>query len=85
MDLMDISYIDVNELGVRPLNWTGDENELDFDDITNGYFGKEKLNELQITNNGKKLAIDEEDNSMSDDDDENYEIDPETGKFIFFS
>jgi hypothetical protein len=82
MDLMDISYIDVNELGVRPLNWTDEENDIDFDDISNGYFRKEKLNELQILNNG---ATNEEDTSMSDDDDSNYEIDPETGKYKIFS
>jgi hypothetical protein len=81
MDLMDISYIDVNELGVRPLNWTDDENDIDFD-ISNGYFRKEKLNELQILNNG---ATNEEDTSMSDDDDSNYEIDPETGKYKVFT
>ncbi len=79
---MDISYIDVNELGVRPLNWTDEENDIDFDDISNGYFRKEKLNELQILNNG---ATNEEDTSMSDDDDSNYEIDPETGKYKIFS
>lgn len=78
---MDISYIDVNELGVRPLNWTDDENDIDFD-ISNGYFRKEKLNELQILNNG---ATNEEDTSMSDDDDSNYEIDPETGKYKVFT
>jgi hypothetical protein len=81
MDLMDISYIDVNELGVRPLNWTDEENDIDFD-ISNGYFRKEKLNELQILNNG---ATNEEDTSMSDDDDSNYEIDPETGKYKVFT
>ncbi len=79
---MDISYIDVNELGVRPLNWTDEENDIDFDDISNGYFRKEKLNELQILNNG---ATNEEDTSMSDDDDSNYEIDPETGKYKVFT
>jgi len=82
MDLMDISYIDVNELGVRPLNWTDEENDIDFDDISNSYFGKEKLNQLQILNNG---ATNEEDTSMSDDDDSNYEIDPETGKYKVFT
>jgi hypothetical protein len=76
MDIQDITSIDISELGVRPLSWTDDDNDIDFND-TNVYFGKEKLNELQIINNGK---TDEEDISMVDEDDLNYEIDPETGK-----
>lgn len=88
MDIQDISYIDANELGVRPSNWTDDDNDIDFNDITNEYFGKEKLTELQILTNGKKSLTDEEDVSMCDDDDSNYETDPETGKsnieFLFF-
>jgi len=80
MDIQDISYIDANELGVRPSNWTEDEHDIDFNDITAGYFGKEKLNELQTLTNGKKSSNDEEDVSMCDEDDLNYETDPETGK-----
>jgi hypothetical protein len=79
MDIQDITSIDISELGVRPLSWTDDDNDIDFND-TNVYFGKEKLNELQIINNGK---TDEEDISMVDEDDLNYEIDPETGEKTF--
>jgi hypothetical protein len=81
MDIQDISYIDINELGVRPFNWIGGENEIEFDETTNGYFGKEKLTEFSIINHGKKLTADDDDVSMCDEDDENYDIDPETGNF----
>ena len=84
MDLMDISYVDVNELGVRPFNWTGDENEIDFDDISNGYFDKDKLNDLQ-SSNGKNLTNDGEDNAMLDEENGSYEIDPETGNSKVYS
>jgi hypothetical protein len=80
MDIQDISYIDINELGVRPFNWIGGENEIEFDETTNGYFGKEKLTEFSIINPGKKLTSDDDDVSMCDEDDENYDIDPETGE-----
>ncbi len=83
MDIQDISFIDIDELGVRPLNWIDDSNDIDFNDTTNGYFGKEKLTELQLINNGKKLTTDDGDTSMADEDDSNYEIDPETGKYKF--
>jgi hypothetical protein len=80
MDIQDISCIDMNELGVRPLNWIDDDNDINFDAISGSYFGKEKINELKEINNGKKLTTDEEDIALCDDDDSNYEIDPETGK-----
>jgi hypothetical protein len=91
MNVQDISFIDIDELGVRPLNWIDDGNDIDFDDTTNGYFGKNKeVNfdvysaEFQLMNNGKKLLINEGDASMFDDDsddDSDYETDPETGKY----
>ena len=81
MDIQDISYVDINELGVRPLNWTDDDNALDYDETTNSYYKKEKITDLQLLTNGKKLLIDEEEDVlMLDQDDSNYEIDPETGK-----
>jgi len=82
--------IDMDELGVRPLNWI--DISKDFDDSINDYFGKEKTvdftvysAELQLTNNGKKLTTDEEDDPFmsNDDDSQDYEIDPETGEKIF--
>lgn len=81
---MDISYIDANELGVRPLNWLETENDLDFDDISNDYFGKGKLDDFTAYFPGEKL-INNEDNTLivDDDDDSNYQIDPETGMFRF--
>lgn len=85
MDIMDISYIDVNELGVRPLNWLETENDLDFDDISNDYFGKGKLDDFSTFFSGEKL-INNEDNTLivdDDEDDSNYEIDPETGMWRF--
>jgi len=82
--------IDMDELGVRPLNWI--DISKDFDDSINDYFGKEKTvdftvysAELQLTNNGKKLTTDEEDDPFmsNDDDSQDYEIDPETGIYIY--
>ncbi|CAF3058513.1 unnamed protein product [Rotaria sp. Silwood2] len=83
MDAQDISCVDFDELGVRPLNWIDDGNDLDLDDTTNRYFNKEKHFELKFITNGKKFLIDEDDSSISDEDDSNYEIDPETGEKIF--
>jgi preprotein translocase subunit Sec63 len=80
--------IDMDELGVRPLNWI--DISKDFDDSINDYFGKEKTvdftvysAELQSINNGKKLTTNDDETSMSDDDDNSndYDIDPETGMF----
>lgn len=79
MDIQDLTSIDINELGIRPFGWIDDENDIDFNDTTNDYFGKEKLIEL---NNGKHLTGNEGEISMLDEDDSNYEIDPETGNYI---
>jgi hypothetical protein len=84
MDTQDISFIDIDELGVRPLNSMDDSNDIDFDDTTHGYFGKEKLTKLQSINNDTKLRIDDEDTSIFDEDDSNYEIDPETGNYVIY-
>ncbi|UJR31592.1 hypothetical protein I4U23_019078 [Adineta vaga] len=75
----DLSCVDFDELGIRPSNWT-DESNIDLDDTTDGYFYKKNLHELQLITDGKKLANDE---TMGDEDDSNYEIDPETGEKIF--
>lgn len=80
---MDISYIDVNDLGVRPLNWTDTENDLDFDDISNGYFGKDKLADFGALFQEEKFINNEENTKILDEaDDSNYEIDPETGMLL---
>jgi hypothetical protein len=76
MDIPDLTFVDIDELGVRPPNTIDDGNEIDFNDN----FGKEKLTDLQLMNNGK---TDFGDTSMDDEDDSNYEIDPETGEKIF--
>lgn len=83
MDVMDISYIDVNDLGVRPLNWVDTENDLDFDDLSNGYFGKDKLDDFVKLFQEEKLINNEENTTILDQtDDSNYEIDPETGMLL---
>ena len=80
---MDISYIDVNDLGVRPLNWVDTENDLDFDELSNGYFGKDKLDDFATLFQGEKLINNEENTTILDQtDDSNYEIDPETGMLL---
>ncbi|CAF1160811.1 unnamed protein product [Rotaria sordida] len=83
MDTQDISCVDFAELGIRPVSLTDDGNDVDFDDTTHKYFGKEKYPELQSIISGKKLTTDDDDISISDEDDSNYEIDPETGEKIF--
>jgi len=84
----DVSFsIDMDDLGVRPLDWIDMPTNLD--DSINNIFGKEKTidftvysAEMQLTNNGKKLTTNEDETSMSDDDGRNdYDIDPETGTF----
>jgi hypothetical protein len=86
----DVSYsIDMDDLGVRPLDWIDLTKNLD--DSINNLFGKEKTidftvysAEVQLTNNGKKITTNEDETAMSDDDDRNdYDIDPETGEKIF--
>jgi hypothetical protein len=44
MDTQDISFIDIDELGVRPLNSMDDSNDIDFDDTTHDviYFSRRK-------------------------------------------
>ena len=81
MDIFDISYIDIDELGAHPFNWTDDANDADIDSKINEYFDKEKTIDLQVLNNEKKLTTEEEDTSMFYDDDPTYETDPETGKY----
>ena len=78
--------IDIDELGVRPLNWSDDNKELD--DSIIDYFGAEKTvdftvysAEIQTFNDGKKLITTDDDSSMLDDEDSiEYDIDPETGE-----
>ncbi|CAF3760926.1 unnamed protein product [Rotaria magnacalcarata] len=83
MGIPDISCVDFAELGVRPLNCTDDSNEVDLDDVSHGCFGKEKISELHSINHGHKFRADDDDSSMSYENESNYEIDPETGEKIF--
>ena len=87
----DISLpIDMDDLGVRPFDWL--ELNKNLDDPLDEFFGKEKTidftvysAEFQLNNFEKKITTDgEEETSMSDEDsNNNYEIDPETGKFQY--
>jgi hypothetical protein len=83
----DVSLsIDMDDLGVRPLDWLDFNKNLDsIDDL----FGKEKTINCTVYTvvSGNKLTTDEDEMSMSDDDGSNdYDIDPETGMFqISFS
>lgn len=76
MDIQDLAFVDINELGIRS-NWIDDESELESDMKTKNLFGKEELlsNQEKIISNNPT-----EDISMSEDDETNYEIDPETGE-----
>ena len=83
----DVSLnVDIDELGVRPMNWTDQGKHLELDDAaandgyrfgTNAEFAVYSVGMSPFTH-GKKVTT-------SDDDDEDgspYEIDPETGTSI---
>jgi hypothetical protein len=87
----DISLsIDMDDLGVRPLDWINLNKNLDYP--INDLFGSEKTvdftvysAELQLVNSEQKLTTNDDETLLSDDDDNNndYDIDPETGEKIF--
>jgi len=80
--------IDMDDLGVRPLDWIDDIHKT-LDDTLNEFFGKEKSLDFTVYSAelqfGKKLTTNEDETSMSDDGDgsNDYDIDPETGMFLF--
>ncbi len=86
----DISLsIDMDDLGVRPLDWINLNKNLDYP--INDLFGSEKTvdftvysAELQLVNSEQKLTTNDDETLLSDDDDNNndYDIDPETGMLI---
>lgn len=85
----DISLsIDMDDLGVRPLDWMNFNKNLDYP--INDFFRSEKTvdftvysAEIQSVNKEQKLTTNENEILMSDDDDNNdYDIDPETGMLI---
>jgi hypothetical protein len=81
----DISLsIDMDDLGVRPYDWISLNKSLDYP--INELFGSEKTidftvysAEIQLGNNEQKLTTNEDETLMSDDDNKEYDIDPETG------
>ncbi|CAF1330566.1 unnamed protein product [Adineta ricciae] len=79
MDSQDLSCVDFDELGVRPSTWA-DDNNLDLDNAADAYLSKEKFREFQFMADEKNFTNNE---TMIDEDDSNYEIDPETGEKIF--
>ncbi len=87
----DISLsIDMDDLGVRPLDWINFNKNLDYP--INDFFRSEKTvdftvysAEIQSVNKEQKLTTNENEILMSDDDDNNdYDIDPETGMLIAY-
>ena len=87
VEIPDFSFIDVDELGMRPHDWVEDGNGMEFDGTGQDYFGVDKslhFDPYTSLKSGKKFLIDETNTNMSDDDDflndSQYEIDPETGK-----
>jgi len=88
----DISLpIDMDDLGVRPMDWIDLDFNKTLDDPINDFFGKENTMdltvysaEIQSMNNGIKLTTNDDETTISDDDDnKDYDIDPETGEKIF--
>lgn len=67
----DLSFLDIDELGVRPNGWNEDVNSMDFDETTNGDFSTMKVDFCPKIN------------SSDDEDESAYDIDPETGEKIF--
>ena len=83
----DVSLnVDIDDLGVRPMNWTDQGKHLELDDAANdGYrfetnvdFAVYSANMLPFSQS-KKVTTEDDD----DDDGSPYEIDPETGASIF--
>jgi hypothetical protein len=78
----------MDDLGVRPLDWINFNKNLDYP--INDFFRSEKTvdftvysAEIQSVNKEQKLTTNENEILMSDDDDNNdYDIDPETGMLI---
>ena len=71
----DLLSVDMDDLGVRPLNW------IDLQKNFDSPFGFEKSVDFNVFS--AELRIEKNDISMSDEDDEtqDYEVDPETGRF----
>ena len=81
MDIQDLMFVDINELGIRP-NWIEDENELDYEQDAKNRLGNENIQENFILNKTNSTV----DITMSEDDETNYQVDPETGNYaIIFS
>jgi hypothetical protein len=80
----------MDDLGVRPLDWMNFNKNLDYP--INDFFRSEKTvdftvysAEIQSVNKEQKLTTNENEILMSDDDDNNdYDIDPETGMLIAY-
>lgn len=75
MDIQDLMFVDINELGIRP-NWIEDENELDYEQDAKNRLGNENIQENFILNKTNSTV----DITMSEDDETNYQVDPETGE-----
>ena len=84
----DISLpVDMVEMGVRPMDWFDQGKNINFDDSNYGLFYDEKSTqkltvfsaEIQLSHGKTKLTTNEESVSMSDEDENDYDIDPETG------
>lgn len=74
MDIQDLAFVDINELGVRS-NWIDDESEVDYKQEAKNLFDKDN------SSNQQEKLLSSDDISMSDDDEINYQIDPETGNY----
>ena len=89
----DFSFIDIDELGMRPRDWDDEGTGIEFDGTGQDYFGLEKplhfdpyTSDLRSRKSGKQFTVNETNGILSDDDDDDflsdsqYDIDPETGK-----
>lgn len=82
----DLLSVDMDDLGVRPIDDWIDMNQT-FDQSIEELFGKEKPTDFMIyaAGFGHKITAKDDDIVMSGDDDDDeteneYDIDPETGK-----
>jgi hypothetical protein len=84
--MLDISFIDIDELGVRPRDWTDNHHGMDFDEQTRENYSQHKWQSMHEFHRNKYEQIfdmNEMDTNMSSKVDcstkFNYQIDPETG------
>lgn len=76
IDSQDLTCVDFDELGIRPLGLADECDEMNLDEAADGHSTSDKLRKLSAIYDGEKTLL-----NQTDDDDSDYDIDPETGQF----